>query len=150
MATETKAHKVMGISPFFRSLSWAGFPGFPPGYSCSWNTASCLGRCTCTQAWNKWRLQSKGGRGGKRFSLKKSSGSTQNTKSAGRCRIHLWTRGSRPRGNVCRGRCGSEAHLWGLSAASLSTLSAQCCTTQSALAGSWFSLGGRRREKRPI
>lgn len=70
------------------------------------------------------------------------------TGRAGRCRTHLWTPGSRPRGNVCRGRCGSEAHLWGSSAAGLSAPSARCCTTQSALVGSRFSSRWRKSEKK--
>lgn len=132
------------LSPSSRSRSWVRFPAFPPGCSCSWNTASCLGRCNCTQAWNRWRLRGKG------ESLGKTRGAEQHcSRTLLPSRTHLWTRGSRPRGNVCRGRCGSEARLWGPSAAGLSAPLARCCTTESALAQSRLAGGGVQTE-RPI
>lgn len=49
------------LSPSSRSQSWSRSPPCPPGGFCSWSTASCLGCCTCTRAWNRWRLQRKEG-----------------------------------------------------------------------------------------
>lgn len=44
-------------SPFWILQSADFSPPCRPGDSCSWSTASYLGCYTCTQAWNKWRLQ---------------------------------------------------------------------------------------------